>query len=193
MYKKNKVSIEKYKNIFFSVSCLVVLSVLMFITGKSPEKFQSTQTVAPLQIYDEKKEVNKIEVMFCCLDLENNKLIETKQKINLDKYLQNPEKTLIEEYFNYIGDGKVVSPLCNKVKVDKAVIEDGTLKIDLLEVGESKYNNEIIKKVSEFSNDLKKLAVAETLKQLKNVEGYEVTLNGDELEILSYISKVASN
>ncbi len=192
MYKKKVKNIGKYKNIYLSVGCLAVLSFLMYATGKTPEKFEAKETTAPIKIYEEEKEVNKIEVMFCCLDLENNKIAEVKEKISLEDYLQNPEKTLVKEYFNYIGNGKIVSPLCNKFKVDDVFLEDGKLRIDLVEVGEKKYKDEILKKVANFSNDLKKLAISETFKQLKNVEEYTITLNGDELEILSYISKIAS-
>ena len=196
MYKinsKKEKNLGKYKNMFFSISCLAILSLLMITTATSPEDFKSSETVAPLKIYEEENKVAQIEVNFSCLDLEKNKIVDIKEKVNLDKYIQNPEQVLITEYFNYVGDNTKASPICNKIKIDTVVLDKGVLKVDLLEVGEPKYQGEMLNKVSKFSNDLKKLALAQTLKQLKNVEKYEITLNGDELEILSYIEKVTGN
>lgn len=191
---KYKKYLDKYKYLFLSVVCLALLSVLMYMSNNNQDMFKKAQEVAaPIKIYEEKDEKNSIEISFTSLNLDEGKLVDVKEKINLATYLQNPEYTLVKEYFNYKGDGKSFSPICNFVEVDKVSVENRVLKIDLISVGEKKYTDEIIEKISKFNNDLKELAVKQTFTQLKNVDSYEITLNKDKLESFSYINKTVSN
>lgn len=192
--EKYKNIILKYRYLCLSILCFLVLSFLMYVANAKQDLFESEVAAAPpIDIYKEEKEENKIEVTLTCIDLENMKLVDVKEKISLNKYLQNPEYTLVKAYLNYVGDGKVVSPICNYVELDKAYLDGRKLKIDLVNVGDLKYDEEVTKKISGYSNDSKKLAISQTLRQLKDVDEYEITLNGDKVEILSYVSKIASD
>ncbi|MEG0073183.1 MAG: GerMN domain-containing protein [Clostridia bacterium] len=184
-------NVKKYKYMYLSVMCLSVLSVLIYMSSNNQEMFATNvQNPKEIGVYAEDNS-NKIEVTFSCIDLSTNKVVDVKEKVDLKKYLENPEFTLVNEYLNYIGIDKIVSPLCNKIVLGDVRIEERTLKIDISNVGEYKYMEATRKKIEAFSNDSKKLACMQTLKQLKNVDQIKFTLDGKEIKDLSYIKGVS--